>query len=41
MIFAVQKTKSGGYILAGDTEFSLDLPGDAWLIKTDKEGNVE
>ena len=36
--FSVQQTSDGGYILAGWT-MSYDAGGDAWLVKTDSNGN--
>ncbi len=45
---AVLETSDGGFILAGDNNFTVHPPGEAdgkfgnaWLIKTDKNGNVE
>ncbi len=38
----VQRTQDGGYILAGDTvEKSTARPTEAWMMKTDAQGNEE
>ena len=36
--YSVQQTSDGGYILAGYTE-PYESDSDAWLVKTDKDGN--
>jgi len=37
---SVQQTKDGGYILAGPTKSYDSEDSNAWLIKTDENGNV-
>jgi hypothetical protein len=39
-VYSVQNTLDGGYILAGET-FSDGTGGDAWLLKTDANGNEQ
>lgn len=39
-VYSVQNTLDGGYILAGLT-FSYGIGGDAWLLKTDANGNEQ
>ena len=42
IVYAVQKTSGGGYVLAGETHSAAAASGgDLWLIKTDSEGQVE
>jgi uncharacterized repeat protein (TIGR02543 family) len=38
--YAVQQTTDGGYIVAGLTNYSDAISGDAFLIKTDANGNT-
>jgi hypothetical protein len=39
-VYSVKNTLGGGYILAGET-FSDGTGGDAWLLKTDANGNEQ
>ena len=44
VIYAVQKTEDGGYILAGEThssEGATAAQSDYWLVKTDADGKPE
>src|SRR3989338_1902056 len=39
--FSLQQTANGGYILGGETRSFEDKTGDAYLIKTDVDGNLQ
>ncbi len=41
VIYSVQQTADDGYILAGVTNSYRNHWGDAWLIRTDKDGNEQ
>ncbi len=44
VIYAIQRTADGGFILAGETHSasgSTDSQSDYWLLKTDADGRVE
>jgi len=39
--YCVTQTSDGGYIIAGEARSYADSRGDAWLIKTDSEGDEQ
>jgi len=40
-LYSVQQTSDGGYVFAGNSEFSVPYRYDAWIIKTDSNGYEE
>jgi len=39
-VYAIEQTKDGGYIVAGETH-SFGSRGDAWILKLDNNGNIQ